>query len=565
MWTALIGGYADAGDGENALYLAKQMECSGVTPDLFTILCCLKACRSSNSLAQAYGIHLQAILRGLEGVPVVGNTLVDMYAKYGMLETAHKVFDSLLDKNVVSWTALISGYTEHGHGESALGCFKQMHHYHSCSNTVTFICVLKACSTIGAVADGQYVHSEIVKRGLEREPLVGNTLINMYAKWGFLAEAHAVLDKVPDVNVVACNALLSGYVDHGNAEEVFTFFEEMQKLQIAPNSITFVCCLKACRSTGVTGKSFRLHKEIIKAGCEKVLLVSSTLADTYAKSGFLAEAQTVFNTLPVRDVIAWTALITGYAEHDRGDDALYYLEEMQREGVYMNVATLTSALKACANVGAVVKGKEIHTDVFRKGLENDSLVSSSLVCMYAKSGFLKEANNVFDMLPVQDEVAFNSLLIAYAQIGESDAIFSLFDKMCTEDRRPDMVTFIGVLHACSHSALVDEGQISLNILSSDYGIIPTVEHCSCMIDLFSRAGNLCRIFTMILKMPFHPGTVEWITVLGACQRWSDERIGKLAFEHAVELDNRNIGAYTSMYNICADVYMKEVIGHEYRN
>jgi pentatricopeptide repeat protein len=267
----------------------------------------------------------------------------------------------------------------------------------------------------------------------------------------------------------------------------------------------------------------------------------------------LAKAQQEFDKLPVRGVISWTALLAGYAHHGYGEEALKCFERMQHEGISPNAVTFICALKACGSVGAVAKGQQIHAEVVDEGVfERDSLVRTSVVDMYAKCGALAKAQEVFDKLPKRDAIAWNALITGYAQLGNSDAVFGLFGKMAEEGgTEPDAATFSILLNTCCHLGLIEKGQMCFRAMHTNYGIVPTLEHHGCMVDLYGRAGHVGEAMSMIKGMPYSADSTMWHILLSACGRWGDANVGNVVFEHAVDLDANDAVSYVCMSNIYA--------------
>lgn len=192
-----------------------------------------------------------------------------------------------------------------------------------------------------------------------------------------------------------------------------------------------------------------------------------------------------------------------------------------------------------------------------RGLETDLIVGSSLVDMYAKCGLLAEAQEVFANLLVRDLLLWNALITGYSQLGESGRAFNTFFEMTGEGLKPDLVTFVSILNACSHAGLVVDGVMCFDALINDYGLIPTLEHYNCMIDLLCRAGHMDKVVGLIEEMPLHPDIVVWHTVLGACRKLGDVELGLHVFENALLLDNNDVGACVSMFNICMNAFVEE--------
>ena len=336
-------------------------------------------------------------------------------------------------------------------------------------------------------------------------------------------------------------------------------FFKMQFEGIPPNAITFICSLKACASIGALDKGKEIHMNIEKDGLvQQNIVVGNALIDMYAKCGSLAKAAEVFHVMPVRNIVTWSTIVAGYAQHGFGEEALHYLEQMKLEGITPDAVTYISSLKACASAGAIFKGQQIHAEIITKRLLGTNLaVGNTLIDMYAKCGSLKKAHEVFERLPIRNVVTWNAIIAGYAQIGMVNTVFLTFDKMIGENIFPNQVTFLSVLTACSHAGLVVRGQMFFEIMSQNFGIASSLAHQTCMIDLLGRAGQLDKAMEIIEKMRFHGDLITWLTLLGACKKWSNLQFGKEAFRNALQLDAIDSAAYVCMYNMYSHIDVLE--------
>lgn len=548
-WTALMSGYAEHGPAEKALECFCQMEQHSISPNAITFACVLKACGSIGDLKKGQEIHVYIVNEQYENDAVVGNSLVDLYAKCGSLTEAHEIFEELTVQDVVSWTALITGYAEHGYGQEALRTFDNMQNENIAPDAVLYACSVKACSLEGATDRGLSLHVEIASEGFERDLTISNTLIGMYAKFNMLTEAEDMFNMLPERNVVSWTALIAGYSEHGHGEPVLSCFEQMQIEGIFPNDVTYCCVLKACGSTGALEKGIKLHQEISEKGLERESSIGTTLVGMYSKCGSLLRAQKAFDQLLVQDVTAWTAIIAGYSEHGSDQEALNWFERMQRKHVCSNAITCVCALKACGSIGALMKSREIHEEAILKGFEKDSAVSNSLINAYAKCGSFIDGWAVLNKLPTQDAVAWTSMIKGYAVNQESDMAIQCFQRMQREGVNPDAVTLICLLTACGHGSMVFKGQEFFSMMERNYAVAPTPEHFSCMVDLLARAGCLYEAETF-LEMLSPPPEATWLALLSACKTYREEEVGLRCFQQLMELNPKD----ATWYIIMSDIY-----------
>eukprot|EP00250_Pteridium_aquilinum_P004822 c15019_g1_i2 orf=717-1601(+) len=286
-WDSLITNCVKYGNPWHAISLYQQMKRSEfLRPNDRSFVALLKACTKLRALEMGLELHADIARLGLlEKNPFAGSTLVGMYVKCGSLAKATQVFDRLEGQDVVSWTALITGYVEHGRFENALQCYEQMQVEGVSPNAITFVSTLKACGSIRATSRGHILHIEIKRQGLLQTNIyVGSALVDMYAKFGSLMRARQVFDEVPARNEVLWNALITGYVECGWGRKALECFEQMRLEGVVPNAVTFICILKASGLVGATDRVEEIHAEIEKQNLlGSDLLVGSTLVDMYAK------------------------------------------------------------------------------------------------------------------------------------------------------------------------------------------------------------------------------------------------------------------------------------------
>ncbi|KAJ7566960.1 hypothetical protein O6H91_02G125700 [Diphasiastrum complanatum] len=550
-WNAMLAGYAQHGHGQEALQLFEDMQRSGFKPNDGTYVSILKACGSIRALDDGKLIHAEIVEGGLETDPFIGSTLVDMYAKCGSLEKAREVFDKFTERNAVLYNTMISGYAQIGLGLQALEIFKKMQDEAIKPDNVTYISILKACGRIAAVDEGKLIHAQILKTGLQSDTFIGSSIIDMYVSCGSLEEAHRVFENLEEKDVVSWNALIAGYAQHGQGQHALELFKRMQQEGMSPNETTYVAALKACSNIAALDEGKLIHAQILKAGLELDINVGRSLVDMYAKCDNVDAARQVFDGLLERDVFLWNAIIGGYAQCGLGHQALEFFENMQHDNQKPDAITFVNILKACGSIAAIEDGRMVHSQIVKSGLKLDSFVGSTLIDMYAKCGCLEMAHQVFDNLTERSTVSWNVMIGGYAQHGLGQQALQLFERMQQEGANPDHVTFVGVLSACSHSSLLDEGLHFFESMSKYFKIAPRLQHYACMVDLLSRTGNLSEAEMFMQEMPIQPDTVMWMSLLGACQTHCNVEIGRRCFESIMRLNPKHTPAYILMSNIYA--------------
>ncbi|KAJ7290872.1 hypothetical protein O6H91_04G032800 [Diphasiastrum complanatum] len=556
-WNAMIAGYARHRLGKEALNLYEQMKQGGVQSNNITYVLLLKACASIAAIEQGKQLHLDMSKSGFVSDVIVENALFDMYAKCGCIEQARQVFDKMHERNVVSWTAMVAGYAGQGLGKEALALYEQMKQEGVQPNNVTYVVLLKACASTAALEVGKQLHSDIIKRGFESDVIVGSTLVDMYAKCMCIENARQVFNSMHERNVVSWNAIISGYAQQGLGKEALALYEQMKQEGLQPDVVTYLVLLKACARTAALEYGKRLHLDIIKSGFELDVSAGNTLIDMYAKCGHMEDAWKVFNNIQERNVVSWTAIIAAYAERGLGKEALALYEQMKQEGVQPNKVTYIVLLKACASVAALEVGRQLHLDFIKRGYELDVIVGSTLIDMYAKCVCIEDARQVFSNMHERNVVSWTAMIAGYAQHGLAKEALKLLEQMQRENIKPNEVTYLSVLSACSHSGLVDKGHHLFNSMCKDHAVTPTMDHYACMVDLLGRAGCVADAEDLIRKMPIQPNSVVWMTLLSAARNHGHVEIGKRAFDCVMKLEPENPAAYVLLSNIYAAAGQKD--------
>ena len=344
------------------------------------------------------------------------------------------------------------------------------------------------------------------------------------------------------------NVLIAGYVEHGLGDQAIKFFRQMDYEGIISDDITYTCILNACATIMSLDIGKEIYARVSKQGLLKENVVLGTaLINMYAKCLAFERACKVFDELPERDTVTWSALIAGYVENGLSDQAFECFKRMEDEGVSPDALPYVSTLKACAGIGSLEVGEELHAKVSEQGiLKKNIVVATALIDMYAKCGALQRAGKVFDGLPQRDIVSWNVLIAGYAQAGQVDMVFSTFRRMRIECIQPNLVTFLALLNACCHSALLNQGEQLFHEMIVLYNLKPIIEHYTCMVDLFSRAGEFEKAKHYLVD-----DVSTLLAFLGACHKLENFDLGRLAFKKIVQLDEKCAAAYVCMANIYA--------------
>ncbi|KAJ7548554.1 hypothetical protein O6H91_07G017100 [Diphasiastrum complanatum] len=550
MWTSIISAHGKNGHSQQAINLYFKMRECDVKPSVYTYVAVLKACAEAGALAAGKAVHQHVIDSRCVGDVYVGNSLIHMYAKCGRIDDAQRVFFDLSQRDVVSWNALVAGCVQNGRELEACEFFEDMRRQGLQPDRFTFASVFKAIGRIGSLDKGRQVHNLFAKTAIGFDNFLGSSLIDMYAKCGSIDDACQVFLDLPQRDVVSWNALIAG-LGLTHAAEALHLFERMVAADLKPDKFTFASVFKACSSIGASELANHIHGLFSKSGLGLDSFLGSSIVDMYAKCGDFKRAWEVFATLPERNLVVWTTMISGCVQHHHYHEALQLFEKMQAEGFEPDQVTFVSVIKACSSISALGQGKSVHIQFQNSGLEMDLLLGNALVDMYAKCGSMCDAQDVFSELARRDVVSWSTMIVGYAQHGHGEDALQFFKNMQEEGVKPDKVTFVGVLYACSHLGLLDEGYQLFRRMHDDFGIKPEMDHYTLMVDLFGRAGKLDLAHAFINKMTSIPTVDVWLSLLGACKTHGNLEFGLISFDSIMKLEPTNATAYVLMSNIFA--------------
>lgn len=551
-WTNMISGYVNASDSSEALALFSNMwVLPGLSMDQFTLSLALKACALNMNLHYGKLLHGYSVKSGLVNSVFVGSALLDMYAKIGKIEQGCRVFDEMPIRNVVSWTAIITGLVQAGYNKEGLVYFSEMQRSKVEYDSYSCAIALKACADSGALNYGKVIHAKTMKSGFNESSFVANTLANMYNKCGKLDYGMRLFEKMRTQDVVSWTTIITTYVQMGQEEHTIEAFMKMKESDVSPNEYTFAAVISGAANLARIEWGEQLHAHVLRIGLVDFLSVANSIMTMYSKCGQLASASLVFHGMNRRDIISWSTIIAAYSQGGYGEEAFEYLSLMRREGPKPNEFAFASVLSVCGSMAILEQGKQLHAHVLSIGLQHTAMTQSALINLYSKCGSIKEASKIFDVTENDDIVSWTAMINGYAEHGCSQEAIDLFEKIPTVGLKPDSVAFIGVLTACSHAGLVDLGFHYFNLMSNEYQINPSKEHYGCMIDLLCRAGRLSDAVSMIKSMPFQRDDVVWSTLLRACRVHGDVDCGRHAAEEILKLDPNCAGAHITLANIYA--------------
>ncbi|XP_065848547.1 putative pentatricopeptide repeat-containing protein At1g69350, mitochondrial [Euphorbia lathyris] len=550
-WNTILGVFPVNGFYREALCLFSEMNLrSGFRPDMVSVISVLPVCAGIEDGVMTREVHCYVVKVGLDLQVRICNALVDAYGKCGNVESSRQVFDEIIERNEVSWNAIITSLAYLGHNKDALDMFRQMIYGKVKPNSVTISSILPVLVELELFDLGKEIHGFSLRFGIDYDVFILNSLIDMYAKSGNALKASYVFHQIDQKNVVSWNAMVANFSQNRHELAAVELVRQMQAEGEIPNMVTFVNVLPACARASLIQSGKEIHAKAIRMGFVSDMFVSNALSDMYAKCGCLNLARNVFS-ISVRDEVSYNILIVGYSQTTNSSESLNLFVEMLHIGMKHDIVSYMGAIAACANLAAMKQGKEIHGLVVRKHLHLHLFIANSLLDLYTKCGRIDLAHEIFNQIPNKDAASWNTLILGYGMLGEQDIAINLFEAMKEGSVEYDSVSYIAVLSACSHGGLVEKGKKYFEEMVAE-GIKPTCMHYGCMVDLLGRAGHLEESVKLIKSMPVEADTNVWGALLGACRIHGNIELGCWATEHLFKLNPEHSGYYAILSNMYAE-------------
>ncbi|KAK6137949.1 hypothetical protein DH2020_028305 [Rehmannia glutinosa] len=462
---------------------------------------------------------------------------------------AAAVFTQTYEPNMYLYNTMIRGLVSNDCFDQAIKFFHSMRRVGLLPNNFTFPFVLKSCSRIMDFELGVKVHSLVVKVGFDSDVFVKTGLVGFYSKLECLEDARKVFDDIPEKNVVSWTAMMSGYIGAGRFREAVDLFRKSLEMGLRPDSYTLVRALSACSQLRDLGAGDWIHKYVVDIGMGRNVFVNTSLVDMYAKCGSMVKARALFEEMPERDIVTWGAIIQGYAANGLPKEALEIFQKMQKQSLRPDCYVIVGVLSACARLGALQLGESACSMMDRNEFLSNPVMGTALVDMYAKCGKMVVAWEVFTDMKEKDIIIFNAVISGLAMTGHVKAAFSCFGLVQKCGLKPDGNTFLGLLCACTHAGLVDDGRRYFYAMSRLYCLDPTIEHHGSMVDLLARAGLLDEAHRTILSMPMKANAIVWGALLGGCRLHRDTQLAEHVLKQLIELEPWNSGNYVLLSNI----------------
>lgn len=356
--------------------------------------------------------------------------------------------------------------------------------------------------------------------------------------------------------------------DASSSNNAMQLFSQMHRQSVPSDSFSILHILKSCTHFNNLTVIHHLHSHILKLGFisqvyvatsllhayvvtsfgfarklfdelpERNAVTWNTMIKGYSKSGNVCEARDVFERMPLRNVASWSAMIAAYLNAGAYDPGLKLFREMiSNEGLTPDQMTIGAVLSGCSHLGSVglLMGKSAHGFIVKNEWELNEQIATILVDMYAKCGFLKYALMVFELMEERNVISWTALICGSAHRGYSEDALSLFEMMQATGVKPNEMTFTGVLTACVHTGLVNEGRKYFKMIDEEYDLEPRIQHYGCMVDLFGKAGFLEEAYEVIRTMRLEPNVIIWGSFLAACKEHKQFDMAERVIKQALRM------------------------------
>ncbi|KAF4369370.1 hypothetical protein F8388_019595 [Cannabis sativa] len=508
------------------------------------------------------------------------------------------LFDEIPDKDIHSWTILISGLARIGSSSTVSKLFRKMQTEGVPPNQFTLSSVLKLCSSKSEPQIAKGIHGWIVRNGIDLDVALENSILDVYVKCGAFQYAERLFERRKERDTIAWNIMIGGHMRIGDVEKSLDLFYRFPFKDVASwntiidglmrkgyegtalellyemankgptfNEITFSTALVLASKLSLLELGRQIHNLVITVGIHNKGFIKTSLIDFYCRCGKMEKALMIFRKIhplhsnslnpiitgdeSMTEVVAWSTLISGFVHNNEYENALQTFVSMVGDDIGVDKFTVTTIASVCANVGSLTLGQHIHAYIHKIGHQLDFHLGSSLVDLYSKCGSLEDARVIFEQTSSPNVVLWTSMVSACALHGQGHEAIRVFELMIEEGIKPNEISFTVVLTACSHSGLLEEGCNYFRLMKEVYRIKPGIEHFTCMVDLYGRAGRLDEAKKFIDRNHVSNQSLVLKSFLSSCRLHKNIDMGNWVSEKLLHLKSLDAGSHVLFSNMCA--------------
>ncbi|XP_043712606.1 pentatricopeptide repeat-containing protein At3g16610-like [Telopea speciosissima] len=500
---------------DDLLSIYTKCQKSGCRADNFTFPFVIKACSSLGDHRTGKGIHCNVLKKGFEYNLVVQTALLDMYAKVGDLETSRLVLDRIPQPDLVAWNALLAGYSLNGRYQEAIKVFQQIQIMGLNPNASTLASIIPVCTSLGALHIGKTFHGFAVKFGVSSDESLAPALISMYGGCGDLSAARRMFDLLPEINIIARNAMISSLTQNRKSSEALEAFKQMLQANMHPNAVSFVAVIPSCENSGNIDCGESLHAHAIKDGLDCQTSVATAFLSLYAKLGDLDSAELLFHGIPDRNLLSWNSMVSAYVENGFWELGLYTFYNFQLMGFTPDAISMVSVLSACTRSEDIRLGKSAHAFSIRNRLGLNINVSNALLAFYSDCDQLSSAHKLFHKMETRNVVSWNILISRNVHFGNIGNAIELLQQMQQEDLELDLVTMISILPGYCKSEDLVQG-MAIHCCAIKAGYIADVFLVNALISMYLNCGDIGSGQLLFEGVP-KKSVVSWNALITGCR------------------------------------------------
>lgn len=497
----------------------------------------------SSGLHHLNQIHTQMLVNGFhrDNFPTT-KFITNLFSTGALPNLACVVFNQVESPNGFLWTCMIRGFSYNGSFKDSIFFYNRMRREGFLPSNFSFPFALKSCASLQAPIEGEEIHTDVVKLGFGSDVFIQTALLDMYMKCCRIEAAEKVFDGMGERSVVSWTAVIAGYCRHGALEKARKLFEEMP----AKNAVTWNAMIDGLARNGELEAARQLFDEMpLRNAVSWTAMICG-----YSSKGDMANARYLFDQMSEREVVAWTAMISGYAQNGGPGEAIKLFEMMlAATDVKPDRVTMLGVISAASQLGSLHLCSWVEDCISRCGLESDVRILNAVINMYVQCGCIERAIRAFERITEKDIVSYNSMITGCATHGYTHGALSIFSQMTSANVWPNSITFNGILTACAHGGLVEEGRRYFRQMFDLGHVEITAKHYACMVDLLGRAGQLEEAYELVLSMPIKPEASTWGALLGACRVHGNLSLAEVAAEKLFEMEPENPGNYSILSNM----------------
>ncbi|KAJ9567863.1 hypothetical protein OSB04_003829 [Centaurea solstitialis] len=478
--------------------------------------------------------RLQLLRTCLFHDPFYATKIIRFYAINTDLTSARNLFDEMPNRTVYLWNSVIRAYAQTHRFLDAFRLFKQMLASETKPDNFTFACILRACCERLDLGGLRTVHGQVVVSDLGLDFVCGSALVSAYSRLGLIDDARMVFDRLNRHDLVLWNTMIAGYGCCGYWEQGLHLFIVMRRMEMQPDGYTVVGLLSGFTCSDLLEIGQGIHGYCLRSGFDSNAHISSMLVSMYSRCSCMNSAYKVFDSLSQPDLVTWSALISGFSQSGEHHKALVLFKRMNTKGKKSDSILVATLLSVTTQLVILAPGVQIHGYAIRHNLDSEVMVSSALIDMYSKCGFLELGIKVFEHMSKRNIVSYNSVIASLGLYGLASEAFQVFREVLERGLKPDDSTFCGLLSACSHGGLVKEGRDIFRRMNVDFGIKAKTEHYVHLVKLLGMTGELDEAYDIVNSLGDHVDSGIWGALLSCCDVHNNSKLAEIVAQRLLE-------------------------------